>query len=275
MAYENFKPTVWSQYIQRELEKKCKLVADCWKQFEGEVKHGKTVKILGVGSPSIGDYKGYNEGTPIGTPETINGTDLDMTIDQAKYFNFMVDDVDKAQSVPGLMENLIAEAAHKMALANDSYVASLAKDHNLSNEGAAITTASAAKKAIDAGLLALRENDVDVEDNVVIEIAPFLYQLFKDNLVELKTANDELIKKGVVGIYDGAEVKLCNNLYKDEAGMYHNLIRTKKAIAFARQIDETEAYRPEGFFSDAIKGLNVFGAKIVRPKELYVLKASK
>jgi hypothetical protein len=271
MAYENFKPTIWSQYIQRELEKKCKLVKDCWSQFEGEAKKGKTVKILGVGSPTIGTYSGES----IGAPETIDGTEVLLNIDQAKFFNFMVDDVDKAQSIPGLMEQLMKEATHKLALASDSYVASLAANHDLNNgAGSAITTAANAKKAIDAGLLALRENDVDIEDNVVIEIAPFLYQLFKDNLVELKTANDELIKKGVMGTYDGAEVKLCNNLYNAD-GMYHNMIRTKKAIAFARQVQETEAYRPEGFFSDAVKGLDVYGAKIVRPKELYVLKASK
>ena len=47
------------------------------------------------------------------------------------------------------------------------------------------------------------------------------------------------------------------------------MIRTKKAVAFASGIDETEAYRPEQLFSDAIKGLNTFGAKVVRPKEFY------
>ena len=48
------------------------------------------------------------------------------------------------------------------------------------------------------------------------------------------------------------------------------MLRTNKAIAFAGQIDKVEAYRPQDAFSDAIKGLYVFGAKIVRPEQIYL-----
>ena len=109
---------------------------------------------------------------------------------------------------------------------------------------------------------------------MTITVSPFFYQLFRDALTELKTNNDELIKKGVVGMYDNCKVKLSNNLYNDGTDDYM-LVRTKRAIAFAGGIDETEAYRPESFFADAVKGLNVYGGKIVRPKELYVIKAHK
>ena len=270
MSYNNFKPTVWSQFIQRELEKKCRLVEDCWKQFEGEAKQGKQVKILGVGSPTIGTYNG----TSIGAPEVISDTAVILDIDQAKYFNFMVDDVDRAQSVPGLMETLIKEATAKMAQTRDSYVASLAAESENVIEAGQITTPEAAKTALDEALLALRENDVDLEDEVVIEVAPFFYQLLRDNLAALKTDNDELIAKGVVGMYDNCRVKLSNNLYEDGTDTYM-MVRTGRAIAFAGAIDQVEAYRPETLFSDAMKGLNVYGAKIVRPKELQVIKAHK
>jgi hypothetical protein len=270
MSYANFKPTIWSQFIQRELEKKCKLVADCWSQFEGEAKHGNKVKILGVAPITIGDYKG----TSIGAPQTQEGNLVELDIDQAKFFNFGVDDVDRAQSIEGLMPTLMAEATHRMAVARDSFVASLAKDAEQMSATLAIQDPEDAKAAIDAGLLALRENDVDLEDNVVIEIAPFVYQLLRDNLAALKTNNDELIRKGAVGMYDNCVVKMTNNLYNDGTDDYC-MIRTKKAIAFAGQIDSVEAYRPDDLFCDAVKGLNVFGAKIVRPKELYVIKAHK
>lgn len=277
MAYENFKPTIWSEYIQRELEKKCKLVADCWRQFEGEAKKGKTVKILGVGSPTIGDYTGES----IGTPETIADSYTDMKIDQAKYFNFAVDDVDRAQSTPGLMEALMQEATYRMALAQDTYVAELVKDFGTTEEeqgqvsaSMGVGTTNKAKALIDAGLLVLRNNNVAIEDEVVITISPYVYQLLRDELVEYKTNNDELIKKGIVGMYDNCVVKMSTNLYNDGTDDYC-MIRTKKAIAFASQIHEVEAYRPQDLFSDAVKGLDVFGAKIVRPQELYVLKAHK
>jgi len=271
MAYSNFKPTIWSKFIQTELEKKCRLVEDCWTQFEGEAKQGSRVKILGVAAPDIFDYVA-GEGIP--APTTIEGTEVMLDIDQAKAFNFMIDDVDRAQSVSGLMETLIKEATAKMAKTRDSYVASLAKDAESMSESLKITTGAEAKSAIDSALLALRENDVDIEDEVTITVSPFFYQLFRDAITELKTNNDELIKKGVVGMYDNCKVKLSNNLYNDGTDDYM-MIRTKRAIAFAGAIDETEAYRPESHFADAVKGLNVYGAKIVRPKELYVIKAHK
>ena len=80
--------------------------------------------------------------------------------------------------------------------------------------------------------------------------------------------------KGVVGMYDCARVILSNNLYNDGTDDYM-MVRTNKAIAFASAIDETEAYRPEKYFSDAVKGLNVYGGKLVRPKELVVIRAHK
>ena len=270
MAYNNFKATVWSKFIQRELEKKCRLVEDCWSQFEGEAKQGKQVKILGVGSPVIGDYKG----TSIGAPQTIADNSVTLDIDQAKYFNFMVDDIDRAQSVPGLMETLMKEATAKMAQTRDAYVAGLAAAATQASDSLEITSPEDAKAALDAALLALREQDVDLEDEVVIDVAPFFYQLLRDNLAALKTNNDELIAKGVVGLYDNCQVKLSNNLYDDGTDTYM-MVRTKRAIAFAGAIDRVEAYRPETLFSDAMKGLNVYGAKIVRPKELYVIKAHK
>ena len=277
MAYTNFKPVIWSKFIQTELEKKCKLVDDCWTQFEGEAKRGSVVRILGVGGVTIGDYS-QNEG--LGDPETPPDSFIDLLIDQAKYFNFMVDDIDKAQSVSGVMETIMKEAVSRMALARDSYVAGIAKDaaSNMISQSLKIAAggsgAVTAKSAIDAGLLKLRENDVNIEDEVVITVSPFVYQLFRDDLTELKTNNDELIKKGIVGMYDNCAVKVSNNLYNDGTDDYC-MIRSKRAIAFAGGIDETEAYRPDKFFADAVRGLNVYGAKLIRPKELYVLKAHK
>lgn len=271
MAYSNFKPTIWSQYIQRELEKKCRLVEDCWTQFEGEAKQGARVKITGINPVDVFDYV-PGEGLP--DPQTMEGTEVMLDIDQAKAFNFMIDDVDRAQSIGGLMESLLKEATSKMAKTRDSYVASLGKDAPYASESLQIKTATAAKAAVDAALLSLRENDVDIEDEVTITVSPFFYQLFRDALTELKTNNDDLIKKGVVGMYDNCKVKLSNNLYNDGTDDYM-MVRTKRAIAFAGSIEETEAYRPESHFADAVKGLNVFGAKIVRPKELYVIKAHK
>lgn len=271
MAYNNFKSTIWSEYIQKELEKKCRLVEDCNTKFEGEAKQGGRVKILGIGDVTIGDY---DPSVGIGDPEQAADTSVFLDIDQAKYFNFCIDDIDKAQTVGSLKDIQLKNAVTKMSECRDKFVASLAKDAPYMSTSTQVSTSANAKKAVDAALLRLRENDVDLEDDVVITVSPFFYQLFRDALTELKTNNDELIRRGVVGMYDNCRVKLSNNLYSDGTDEYM-LVRTKNAIAFASGIDEVEAYRPEKFFADAVRGLNVYGGKIIRPKELYVIRAHK
>lgn len=271
MAYNNFKQTFWSKHIQHELKNKAILAEFCNTEFKGEAKQGNQVKILGVGRPTIGNYTGAD----IGTPETVMDSSVFLTIDKAKFFNFMVDDIDEAQSVPGLMEGLMDEATTAMALQIDTDIATIAGT-NAGGYSATtqINSAATAKSAVDTGILALRENDVQISDDVVMEIPPFVYQLLKDKYIELDTANSEMLKKGIVGFYDNIRVRVSNNLYNDGTD-YRCLIRTKKAVAYVNQIDKTEPYRPEGLFSDAVKGLNVYGAKVVRPKELYVIKAHK
>ena len=186
----------------------------------------------------------------------------------------MVDDVDKAQSKPGLMEKLTEESAVGLAEARDTFVASLAKDAGAFSTSAAITTADDAKSAVDTAFEYLWDNGVRVNESTNIIISTWFYNLFKDKLTDLYTDNLEMIKKGVIGMYNGAMVKLSNNLYNDGTDDYM-MIKTKKAIAFAGQIEKTEAYRPHNLFADALKGLDVYGAKVVRPKELYVIKARK
>lgn len=271
MAYANFKQTFWSKHIQHELKKRAILAEFCNTEFTGECKQGNQVKILGVGRPAIGNYTGAD----IGTPETIEDSSVFLTIDKAKYFNFMVDDVDKAQSVPGLMESLMEEATLAMSLQIDSDIAEIGgKNAGTSSTSTQINTTALAKSTIDAGILKLRENDVQIDAEVVMEIPPFVYQLLKDKYIDTDTDNSNILAKGIVGRYDNVRVRVSNNLYNDNTD-YYAMIRTKKAIAYVNQIDKVEPYRPEGLFSDAIKGLNVYGIKVVRPKELYVIKCHK
>ena len=94
----------------------------------------------------------------------------------------------------------------------------------------------------------------------------------RTELAELFTENVEFIKRGALGKYANTYLRMSNNLYNDGTDDYE-MVRTKKAIAFAGQIDKVETARKEKGFADIIKGLHVYGAKVVRPKELYVIKA--
>jgi hypothetical protein len=99
-------------------------------------------------------------------------------------------------------------------------------------------------------------------------MSPAFYNLFKNWLITTSTNNPELIKKGVVGMYDTFECIMSNNL-KTPCD-----IRGKKAIAFAGQINEVEALRSEKRFKDIVRGLDTFGAKVIDEKRIQVLVAS-
>ncbi len=271
--YKSFKPTIWSKFIEQTLGKYTVFEDDCNYRFKGEVGKGKTVKILGVTRPTIGDYTGER----IADPEVFDGVEQELKIDQAKYFNFMIDDVDEAQSVEGVMEAFIDEASKAMAECRDSYIAEIiakgVDDDMVSEYTLADMDKTAVKAAIDKGIQKLWENGVSQKDDITIYLNPAMYLLFQEYITETKTDNDQAIASGILGNYAGAKVKMSNNFYNED-GTEYLFIKTKKAVAFASGIDETEAYRPEGLFSDAVKGLNTYGGKVIRPREMYVIKVA-
>lgn len=264
MAVTNFIQSIWSKNIQDGLEKECKLVDNCLRDYEGDVKQASSVKILGVGEPTITPY----DGTKDLVYEDMTDTGQMLVIDQANSFGFLVDDVNQAQSVPGLMEKYQEKAIHRLAVKRDTYVANLIKSAANSTT-VTENTADGIKAGVDEGIVALRERDFN-EDGV-IEITPSAYNKFKNHLITLSTNNPDLIKKGVVGMYDGFEVIMSNNMAKDGTHAYCD-VRGKKAIAFAGQINEVEALRHPFRFKDIIRGLDTFGAKIIDEARIQVIK---
>lgn len=264
MAVTNFIQTIWSKSILDDLETKCKLVDNCLRKYEGDVDHARTVKILGVGEPTVSVYDGV---TPL-TYEEMTDKGQELTIDQQRAFHFLVDDVNQAQSVPGLREEYQRKATHKLAVERDSYIAGLIKSVSNATTAEALSQ-EAVKEAIDAAIVALRERDFD-EDGV-IEITPAVYNVFKNCLITLSTNNPEYIKKGIVGMYDGFKVVMSNNMAKDSSYAYCD-IRGEKAIAFAGQINKVEALRHQGLFKDIVRGLDTFGAKVIDEARIQVVK---
>ena len=264
MAVTNFIQQIWSKKIQDDLELACKLVENCLRDYEGDCKYAQSVKILGVGEPTIGAYDGSKDITI----EEMTDKGQVLTIDQANYFAFYVDDVNQAQSVPGLKEKYQEKAVKGLAIKRDTYVANLIKSASNSTVATAMS-AEAIKTAIDNAIVALRERNFD-EDGV-IEITPAVYNHFKNYLITLSTNNPEYIKKGIVGVYDDFHVIMSNNMAKDSSHVYC-CVRGKKAIAFAGQINEVEALRAEKRFKDIIRGLDTFGAKVIDNNRIQVIK---
>ena len=273
MAVGNFKQIVWASKIQTQLDTITSLKDHCDFEYEGEIKYAERVKILGVVRPTV---KTYVPGTPL---ERESGKDNSqfMDIDQSKYYDFDVDDVEKVQSKPGKIEKLTEEGNKALSEAADKYVASLVAKEKANLASAVSTDISTVTDGgislIEGGFKKLYENDCKVSDNYHLEINPEWYTILRPEIIELDTNNSDLIKKGYVGKYGNALISIENLLSKWNDGTNDCtlcMLRTTKAIAFAGQLEKVEAFRPHDGFCDAVKALYVFGAKIVRPEQIYL-----
>ena len=271
----NFQQTIWSASILRSLDTITSLRKHCNFQYEKDSANAKEVKILSVNRPTI---RKYVPGTALVRESATDSSQL-LKLDQYHYFNFEVEDIVKAQSVPGLMEALTDEAGKGLALEGDKYVAEVIKtaadagEVSASEEVIALTTANA-MEVIEDGFATLYEHNCKVSDTFYLEVAPRVFTTYRQCLTELSTNNPEILKKGAVGKINNAFVCIENCLAEAD-GAYYNILRTDKAVAFAEQIEKVEHYRPEDAFTGAVKGLYVYGAKVIRPEEIYVLKTAK
>ena len=284
MAITNFQQTIWSRKFNQALETITSLRNHCDFKYEKDSKNAKEVKILNVVRPTI---RTYVPGTAITREGATDGSML-LKIDQFKYFNFEVDDVDKAQSVPGLMDELTREASRGLAEEGDKYVASLVKagvedgTSPLGQSASVITLTKAnAVRTVEDGFAYLYGKNCKVSDMFYFEVAPKPFTIYREALTELSTNNPDILKKGAVGKINNAYVCIENLLPTGKSSgsqatddVHYNILRTSKAIAFAEQINKVEAYRPQDAFSDALKGLYTFGALITRPDEIYVIKTA-
>src|SRR5574344_2712628 len=117
MAIDNFIPKIWSARMLQYLDKAHVYANAVNRDYEGEIKaYGDTVKINSVGAITIGDY---TKNTDIADAETLTDAQVELKIDQAKYFNFCVDDIDKAQQNPKVMDTAVNRASYGLADVSD------------------------------------------------------------------------------------------------------------------------------------------------------------
>ena len=119
----------------------------------------------------------------------------------------------------------------------------------------------------------LMKNNVNSNTEVVLEVSPVIAAEILKAKILTGNDNDAALSNGYLGNFVGFEVYVSNNIAHSD-GYYHCLARTKRAIAFAEQLQSVEAFRPEKRFADAVKGLHLYGAEVVYPNELVVLNLS-
>lgn len=270
MALTNFIPTIWSETLACELDKKYIAVKNCNRDYEGDIKSkGNTVKISGVGDISVFDY---TRNTDMTAPETLSDSARTLVIDQAKAFNFQIDDVDRAQSVPKLMQAAMKKAASALANTADNYVFGLVSQCESANviDLGTVTEEDVIDSILSVRTKLYRSNVYDADD-LVFEVSPEIGELILKAKINVATGNRDALENGCIGNVCGAKIYVSNNVVR-EGNTHMCVARSKRSVAFAEQLSEIEAYRPEKRFADAVKGLHLYGAKIVFPEEYFVMK---
>jgi|TARA_Y100000310_G_scaffold119312_1_gene118048 hypothetical protein len=294
MAIGNFNPLIWSKGFLVNLNKAHVHAALLNRDYEGEIKaQGDSVKISSIGRVTVRAYT-RNAGlggtaasptiTAINRPEILQGSSLFLTISEADYFNFAIDDADKFQQQPKLMDKAMAEAAYSMANDVDLFVNSTLQTGvagTANGNGNRLTARTIGVGAgdddfyetlVDLGVK-LAENDVTGPKWAVIP--PWAHGMLQKDVRFTNygtDANRTTLLNGLIGRAAGFELSVSNNLsgatsgtLATAGGVYTVLAGVKEAATYAEQIDSIEAFRPQDGFNDAVKGLHLYGAKVTRP----------
>ncbi len=270
MATNYFIPKIWSETLYQALEKELVAVRNCNREFEGEIKNvGDTVTICGLGDVNVFDYA---KNSNMMGPQVLSTSQTNLKINQCKAFHFQIDDIDAAQQSPVVMKHAMHRAAVALADAADRYIYNLCigipANRVMNRE---VNTKTVLDFLIDVRTKLMQDN-VGASEEIVLEVTPEIAALLMKAKLDIAPA--DTLEKGYIGKILGFRVYVSNNVLKDTGGdtTYHRCFaRTRRAIAFAEQLQEMEAYRPENRFADAIKGMMLFGAKIVYEKEFVLL----
>lgn len=306
MTIAAFNPTVWAKSLLVNLNRAHVFADNMNRDYEGDIKSlGDTVKISAIGRITAKNYTrnagaGNTAASPtiagIDRPEILQASSMFLTVDQAKYFNFEIDDVDKWQQTPKIMNDAMREAAYSITDAIDLFCGSALQtgvagtgDGN-GNRLAAMSIGTGAgdddavETLIDLGVK-LQEADVpDAWPKWAVVPPWFMGMLVKDpRFTNYGTGpNRETLANGKVGRIYNMEIAVSNNLSGSTSGtlavaggVYTVLAGTKQASTYADQIDKVEAFRPPDGFNDAMKGLHLYGAKVTRPFALASVACTK
>jgi N4-gp56 family major capsid protein len=275
MAVINFIPDLWSAKLLVSLRKATVAGALVNRDYEGEIKRqGDSVKITSINDVTVGTYTAH---TNI-TVEDIDDATRSLIIDQAKYFAVELDDIEAAQQVKGgtsALTQAVDNAAYQLASTADAWLLDLMNDaaEATGNDLGTVAVHTTTRNLYDAFVdLSVKLDEANVPDvGRFVVVSPSVHgRLLK--LTEFISAGDaagaETRANGRVGEVAGLQVYKSNNLpaVTDAAATGGLAVAGYRgATTFAEQIVSVEAARMELRFADMVKGLHVYGGKVVRP----------
>ena len=279
MALDNFIPSIWSANIHQALENNLVAVRLANRSYEGEIKNaGDRVKINMFSDPTVAAYT--KNSTSI-TPENLSATQRELIVDRSYYFAFEVDDVDAAQANMGLIAEPLRRAGYSLANTADSYLLDLVADQAGLAQNTSAAPVDLVSTNVEEEILAIGEtfNEAGLAfDGRFLIVAPWVVSKMVLAGLTTKTSNDALWSNGFVDRILGFNVFMSQNVTHTATtwATTENIAGiANESFGFAEQILKVEAYRPESAFSDAVKGLHLYGAKVMRPDKTCIWYADK
>ena len=265
---QHFIPEVFSKKLQAKFYAQTVLSEVTTNEYEGEISGlGNKVNIRTVPAITVADYTGtlsYSD---------VTSSTIELNIDKAKSYAFKVDDILRTQADIDFMNEAAKDAAQNMKIEIEQDVfANVAAGSSLTdiNGGtpATISTSNVLGFILDAGKT-LDENNIPEEDRFMI-VNPATASILKQT--ELRQAyltGDSVspLRNGFIGMVDRFKKYVSNNL-STTAGVTSGLYGHPKAIAYASQFTNTETVRLESSFGDGVRGLAVYGYKVILPTAL-------
>ena len=269
----NFIPEVFSKLLQAKFYKKSILPEISNTDYEGEISgQGDKVVIRTVPAVTINNYAGTI------TTQELTTAKVEMLIDRSKYYSFKVDDVLAAQADINLLEGASTDAAEGMRIAVETDVLSGAVTGATTIGAQTTITATNILTNILTMSKQLDELNIPEEGRFIVLSPEFISLLKQSELRQAYLTGDGTspLRNGLVGMVDRFKVFQSNMVYTAasgaDSGYTHVLAGHPKALSFASQFTNTETVRMESTFGDQVRGLKVYGSKVVTPDALVVGK---
>lgn len=290
MAITNFFPEVWSARLTHKLTQWSAFAQATDTSYEGDVSsYGDTVRIFTLDDNVT--IKNYTRNTDIADPELLNTSEQVLTIDQQKYFNFAVDDLDRVQSRANLIDSAVDNTTRKAGLVIDNYVAGLLNSVTESTFGLDATGSSTAptfnlnftndlRQFAMQQALPLSRLRVITTPNVIKQIddgmvAGTYGELGYERVFSRGGATpDPVDNVGFVGTINGISFYVTNDTTMSvRSGSTSSQGEIAYAfdsrdLAFVSQVASIEAYRPEKRFSDAVKGVYLYAGRVLNASRM-------
>jgi N4-gp56 family major capsid protein len=273
MAITNMIPQIWSARLLLALEKSLVFGQSgvINTDFEGDIRaDGDRVHIHAFNDLTIGTYT--KNSTTI-SYELLTDARQTLLIDQSKYFAFKVDDVDEAQMRPKIVDAATSRAGYQLAEVADRYLAGLYTGITNFTATSAATSANIYQKLVETAVK-LDELNVPSAGRFAV-VPPWVAGLLLQNATFLAASAASALN-GAIGQVAGMSILVSNNVPTSGTApvVSHIVAGHPMGWTFAQQIADVEGIRLEGSFADGVRGLHLYGAKVIQPVAPILWQAS-